>query len=44
MASGGTIRPYGAIVIDIENITKHYVMGDETVHALRGVSLQIHRN
>src|SRR5258707_12219637 len=38
------IRPYGPIVIDIENITKHYVMGEETVHALRGVSLQIHRN
>lgn len=44
MISGDTIRPAGAIVIDIENITKHYVMGEETVHALRGVSLQIHRN
>ena len=32
------------VVIDIENITKHYVMGEETVHALRGVSLQIQRN
>jgi putative ABC transport system ATP-binding protein len=31
-------------VIDIENITKHYVMGEETVHALRGVSVQIRRN
>ncbi len=31
------------IVIDIDNITKHYVMGEETVHALRGVSLQIRR-
>src|SRR3979490_2426816 len=39
-----TFRPRGPIVIDIENITKHYVMGEETVHALRGVSLQIHRN
>ncbi|MEP6698885.1 MAG: ABC transporter ATP-binding protein [Verrucomicrobiota bacterium] len=38
------IRPRGPLVIDIENITKHYVMGDETVHALRGVTLQIHRN
>ncbi len=37
-------RPPGPIVIDIENITKHYVMGQETVHALRGVTLQIHRN
>jgi putative ABC transport system ATP-binding protein len=39
-----TIRPRGPMVIDIENITKHYIMGEETVHALRGVSLQIHRN
>jgi putative ABC transport system ATP-binding protein len=37
-------RPPGAVVIDIENITKDYVMGEETVHALRGVSLKIHRN
>jgi putative ABC transport system ATP-binding protein len=39
-----TVRPPGLIVIDIENITKHYIMGEETVHALRGVTLQIHRN
>jgi len=38
------IRPPGPVVIDIENITKDYVMGEETVHALRGVSLQIRRN
>ncbi|MBA3272473.1 MAG: ABC transporter ATP-binding protein [Chthoniobacterales bacterium] len=38
------VRPSGAVVIDIENITKHYVMGEETVHALRGVTLQIRRN
>ena len=31
-------------VIDIENITKVYVMGEETVHALRGVTVQIRRN
>jgi putative ABC transport system ATP-binding protein len=36
--------PPGPLVIDIENITKNYVMGEETVHALRGVSLQIRRN
>src|ERR1700760_1721387 len=34
----------GPIVIDIENITKNYVMGEEVVHALRGVSLEIRRN
>ena len=38
------MRPVGEMVIDIENITKDYVMGEETVRALRGVSLQIHRN
>src|ERR1044071_5660615 len=37
-------RPVGPLVIDIENITKDYVMGEEIVRALRGVSLQIHRN
>ena len=37
-------RPAGPVVIDIENITKDYVMGEETVRALRGVSLQIRRN
>ena len=36
--------PKGPIVIDIENITKDYVMGEETVRALRGVSLQIRPN
>jgi len=25
------------LVIDIENITKDYVMGEEVIHALRGV-------
>jgi putative ABC transport system ATP-binding protein len=38
------VRPVGPIVIDIENITKDYVMGEETVRALRGVSLRIHAN
>ena len=37
-------RDSGRPVIDIENITKDYVMGEETVRALRGVSLKIHRN
>jgi len=34
----------GALVIDIENVTKLYTMGAEIIHALRGVSLKIHRN
>src|SRR4051812_45404838 len=38
------IRPPGPVVIDIENLTKVYEMGEETVHALRGVSLQIRTN
>ena len=32
------------MVIDIENITKDYVMGEEIVRALRGITLQIRRN
>ncbi|HJT45353.1 MAG TPA: ABC transporter ATP-binding protein [Chthoniobacterales bacterium] len=39
-----SVRPVGPVVIDIENITKDYVMGEEIVHALRGVTLQIRRN
>src|SRR6476619_4636090 len=42
--SQNSTRPVGPLVIDIEKITKDYVMGEETVHALRGVSLQIHKN
>jgi len=38
------LRPAGPLVIAIENVTKLYRMGAETVHALRGVSLSIHRN
>jgi putative ABC transport system ATP-binding protein len=37
-------RPPGPVVIDIENVTKLYHMGEETVHALRGVALKVHRN
>jgi len=39
-----TVQPTGPIVIDIENITKDYVMGEQVVRALRGVSLRIHTN
>src|SRR5213596_4115381 len=44
METRNSIRPTGPMVIDIENITKDYVMGEEVVRALRGVSLQIRRN
>jgi putative ABC transport system ATP-binding protein len=39
-----SVRQLGPVVIDIENITKDYVMGEEIVRALRGVSLRIQRN
>jgi putative ABC transport system ATP-binding protein len=39
-----TVRPPGPLVIDIRDITKLYRMGDTTIHALRGVNLQIRRN
>jgi putative ABC transport system ATP-binding protein len=38
------VRPPGALVIEIEGVTKLYKMGAETVHALRGVDIRIHRN
>src|SRR5881398_2704457 len=44
METRNSIRPPGPVVIDIENITKEYVMGEEVVRALRGVNLQIRRN
>src|SRR2546430_5951892 len=44
METRNSVRPLGPLVIDIENITKDYVMGDEVVRALRGVSLQIRRS
>ncbi len=37
-------RPPGGVVIDIDGVTKLYRMGAEIVHALRGVSLRVHRN
>lgn len=38
------VRPPGALVIEIEGVTKLYKMGAETIHALRGVALTIRRN
>ena len=37
-------RQPGDLVIHIADVTKLYRMGSETIHALRGVNLQIHRN
>ncbi len=44
MSTARTTRPVGPLVIDIEGVKKLYQMGAETIHALRGVSLKIHRN
>jgi len=38
------VRPPGKLVIQIDGVTKLYQMGDETIHALRGVALTIRRN
>jgi putative ABC transport system ATP-binding protein len=43
-AEARLVRPVGPLVIAIENVTKLYQMGEETIHALRGVTLSIHRN
>src|SRR5262245_40282334 len=39
METRNSTRPLGPVVIDIENITKDYVMGEEVVRALRGVAM-----
>ena len=31
------------IVIELQNVRRDFVMGDETVHALRGISFKIHQ-
>ena len=43
-ATRRSVRPPGPLVIEIEGVTKLYRMGAETVHALRGVDVKIHRN
>ena len=43
-ATGRIVRPRGPVVIEIEQVTKLYRMGEEVIHALRGVGLRIHRN
>ena len=37
-------REPGPIVIEIKDVTKLYKMGEESVHALRGVALTVRRN
>ncbi|HET7537642.1 MAG TPA: ABC transporter ATP-binding protein [Candidatus Didemnitutus sp.] len=39
-----TYRTPGPLVIEIAGVTKLYRMGEETVHALRGVNVKVHRN
>ena len=41
---GRVMRPVGSLVIDIADVTKLYKMGEEIIHALRGVSVEIRRN
>jgi len=43
-SSSRLYREPGAVVIEIEGVTKLYKMGEEVVHALRGVSLNVRRN
>jgi putative ABC transport system ATP-binding protein len=43
-AAPRVMRPVGPLVIAIEGVTKLYQMGEETIHALRGVSIEIRRN
>src|SRR3982750_442079 len=37
-------RTPGPVVIEIEDVTRLYKMGEEIVHALRGVNVKVHRN
>ncbi len=43
-AASRTYRPPGPLVIEIEGVTKLYKMGEEIVHALCGVNINVHRN
>jgi len=38
-----TAAPKPEEIIAVEDLTKHYVMGETVVKALRGVTLTIHR-
>jgi putative ABC transport system ATP-binding protein len=43
-ASAPTVAPNAASVIETKDVWKTYKMGDETIHALHGVSFSIARN
>jgi putative ABC transport system ATP-binding protein len=43
LPTNGTPKTNGA-ALSLRDVVKTYSMGDDTVHALRGVSLDIHRN
>ena len=43
-AAARSVRPPGQLVIQIDGVTKLHQMGEETIHALRGVALTIRRN
>jgi putative ABC transport system ATP-binding protein len=44
VATSRFVRPAGELVIEIEGVTKLYKMGDEIIHALCGVAIDIRRN
>jgi putative ABC transport system ATP-binding protein len=37
-------QPEQPVIIDIEHVSKMYIMGDEEVHALKDISVKIHKN
>ncbi len=41
LSADGSLSAEGSPILECRNITKQYLMGDQTVHALRGVSFKI---
>ena len=44
MSAPGTNGNHNGVSLSLRDVVKTYVMGEDTVHALRGVSLEIKRN